>query len=105
MARIVISGLTTDERDVIKGACASSGEYVKDVGRRLFLAYVDRDVAREGLDNARAKIKRLRDLLKQLEWVRSDSQDWRSCRICHQFEEHGHKADCLLSSALEEDTP
>ena len=41
MSRLTIIDLTEEERNRIKAACAARGEYVKDVGRRLLLAYAD----------------------------------------------------------------
>jgi hypothetical protein len=41
MAKLAIVDLTDEEKNRIKGACATRGEYVKDVGKRLLLAYAD----------------------------------------------------------------
>jgi len=40
MAKLSIVDLTNEEKNRIKAACAGRGEYVKDVGKRLLLAYV-----------------------------------------------------------------
>ena len=54
---------------------------------------------RTAIRTVMAENAKLRAALEQVEWV-PDSQGWIVCAWCDNFQEHGHKPDCVRQSAL-----